>query len=61
MTELAAFPEKVTDPNWISKIDADLRPAEGVNGNLGGIQQELRAEAWHKQHNAKRRAKRKGS
>jgi hypothetical protein len=63
LRDLANWPEKMTDPHWISKIDADLRPAESVSGagNLGVIKQELRAEAWHKQHNAKRRAKRKGS
>jgi hypothetical protein len=61
LRDLAAWPEKMTDPKWMEKIDADLRPAESVDGNLGEIKQELRAEAWHKQHNAKRRAKRKVS
>jgi hypothetical protein len=62
LRDLAAWPEKMTDPKWMEKIDADLRPAESVDGlgNLGPIRQELRAEAWVKQHNAKRRAKRKG-
>jgi hypothetical protein len=63
LRDLAAWPEKMTDPRWMEKIDADLRPAESVGGgagNLGPIKQELRAEAWQKQHNAKRRAKRKG-
>lgn len=47
----------------MEKIDADLRPAESVDGsvgNLGPLKQELRAAAWQEQHNAKRRAKRKG-
>jgi hypothetical protein len=64
LRDLAAWPEKMTDPNWFQKIDADLRPAEDVDGavgNLGPIRQELRAEAWQEQHNAKRRAKRKVS
>jgi hypothetical protein len=62
LRDLAAWPEKMTDPKWMEKIDADLRPAESVDGsvgNLGQIKQELRAEAWQEQHNAKRRAKRK--
>jgi hypothetical protein len=37
LRDLAAWPEKMTDPNWFQKIDADLRPAESVDGAVGNL------------------------
>ena len=36
LRDLAAWPERMTDPNWIEKIDSDLMPAaEGADD--GGV------------------------
>ena len=53
LRDVAAWPERMADPNWSSSIDEDLRPAPEVAGNGDGAD----AAAKRERANAVRRAK----
>ena len=53
LRDVAAWPERMADPNWSSSIDEDLMPAPEVSGNGNGAD----AAASQERANAKRREK----